>query len=77
MTVLGFTVVVLPHRFHAGQRRTKGRIAAVDVHRHGTTPTGTDHNIWLMQIKISLSDADASVKVVVGEGGIKDLVAVV
>ena len=77
MTVPGFTVVAVPHRFQAGQSRTSGVVAAVDVHRHGTAPAGADNDIGMMLVELGLGDADGGIEIVVGQGRVQDFVAVV
>ena len=77
MTVSGFTVVAVPHRFQAGQSRTSGVDARVDVHGDGPTPAGADHNIGMMPVELGLGDPDGFVEIIVGQGRIQDLVAVV
>ena len=77
MTVPGFTVLAVPHRFQAGQSRTSGRHPDLDVHRHGPASAGPDDDIGMMPVELGLGDADGLVEIVVGQGRIENLVAVV
>jgi len=43
----------------------------------GSTSAGAHHDIRVMPVELGLCDADCLVEVVVGEGGVQDLVAVV
>ena len=73
----GFTFVAVPHRFQAGHSRTKRRRTRIDVHGHGTAPAGTDNDIGLVLVELGLGDADGRIEIVVGQGRVQDLVAVV
>jgi hypothetical protein len=61
----------------AAAEKHKRRIAAVDVHRHGPASAGTDNHVGLPTVELGLGDADGGIKVVVGKGGVQDLMAVV
>jgi len=63
----------LPCRAQQNQRR----IPSVDVHSHCTTSGTADHDIGLTPVVLGLSDTNGGVEVVVGQGGIDDVVAVV
>ena len=47
----------------------------LDVHRHGPTPAGTDHDIGLMPVELGLGDPDGLVEIVIRQGRVEDLVA--
>jgi hypothetical protein len=49
IVALGFTIVVLPHRFQAAQRRIRG------VEGHGAASTGTNDNIQLLPVQFGLA----------------------
>jgi hypothetical protein len=75
MSVFAFTVVAAPPSLPCRAQENKGRIAAVDVHRHAATSGTTHDNIGLMLVKLGLGDSQGGVKVIVGQGRIQDLVA--
>ncbi len=64
----GFTVVAVPHRFHAGQRSTSGVSARIDVHGDRTAPTGADDDIGMVLVVLSLGDPDSGIEIIVGQG---------
>lgn len=58
-------------------RVSLGRRVGIDIHGHHFTPAGADHNIGLLPVKLSLSDANGGVTITSGQGRAQDLVAVV
>ena len=56
--------------------KNKRRRTRVDVHRDGSTPAGTDHDIGPMPVELRLGESNGGVEIVVGQGGIEDFVAV-
>ncbi len=56
--------------FPGGAQEDKRSVAHLDVHGHGSTPAGTDHNIGLVLVELGLGDADGETEIVIGENGV-------
>ena len=55
----------------------EGRVASIDVQGDGPAPAGTNDHIGPMPVELGLGDADGGVEVVVRQGRVQDLMAVV
>jgi hypothetical protein len=73
--VSGFTVLAVPHFFHAGQSKTSR--AAVDIHGHGTASRRADDHIRLVLVELLLGDPDGLGEILVGQLRVDDGMAVV